>query len=88
VYVFLEIPEDCIQRVRLGGHAIPDQYVIRRYYRSKANFWHIYRPLAVRWFIYHNSATDAPSQIAFGTRNSGVFENENLSTLFLRDIDQ
>jgi hypothetical protein len=45
-------------------------------YRSKANFWHIYRPLAVRWFIYHNSATDAPSQIAFGTRNSGVFENE------------
>ncbi|MEZ4888231.1 MAG: hypothetical protein R3E32_26110 [Chitinophagales bacterium] len=38
VYIFLDSPETCIQRVRArvlkGGHHIPDEDVIRRYYRS------------------------------------------------------
>ncbi len=36
VYVFLGSPQDCIQRIRLrvklGGHFVPDDDVIRRYY--------------------------------------------------------
>ncbi|TAE13373.1 MAG: hypothetical protein EAZ95_11220 [Bacteroidetes bacterium] len=38
VYVFLENPHDCIQRIKLrvtlGGHFIPDEDVIRRYHKT------------------------------------------------------
>ncbi|QWR77063.1 zeta toxin family protein [Candidatus Magnetomonas plexicatena] len=47
IFVFVETPEIAKQRikerVRLGGHNIPDDDVTRRFYRSKNNFWHIYK---------------------------------------------
>lgn len=92
VYVFLESPEDCIQRiklrVKLGGHFIPDEDVIRRYYRSKTNFWNVYKNLAEDWVIFYNSTTKEPQKIAFGSRENFVVELENIFNEFLNDLEK
>jgi predicted ABC-type ATPase len=92
VYVFLESPEDCIQRiklrVKLGGHFVPDEDVIRRYYRSKLNFWNIYKNLAEDWVMFYNSTTKEPQKIAFGSRENFVVELENIFNEFLNDLEK
>ena len=69
VYVFLETPELCIERiknrVKRGGHFVSDEDVRRRYYRSIQNFWHRYRLLADVWTVYLNMEL-APIPIATG----------------------
>jgi predicted ABC-type ATPase len=91
VYVFLESPEDCIQRiklrVKLGGHFIPDKDVIRRYYRSKINFWNTYKDLADSWITIYNSTTEEPQKVAVGTGKDFVVELENLFDDFLNDFE-
>jgi predicted ABC-type ATPase len=46
--IFLKSPESHIirvaERVRGGGHHVPDDDVIRRFTRSLRNFWQLYRP--------------------------------------------
>ena len=59
IYIFLENPQVCIERIKErvlnGGHHVPDNDVIRRYYRSKNNFWHIYKKIVNQWFLVYNS---------------------------------
>ncbi len=43
------------QRVRLGGHNIPEPVIRRRYYAGLENFFHLYRPLADSWRFYDSS---------------------------------
>lgn len=90
-YVFLESPDDCIQRIRLrvklGGHSVPDEDVIRRYYRSKANFWTTYKNLADAWVLVYNSTTDEPQRVAVGSAEKFVVELEHIFTDFLNDFD-
>ena len=91
VYVFLESPNDCIQRiqlrVKLGGHFIPDEDVIRRYYRSKHNFWHIYKNLADEWIMIYNSSTESPQKVVVGLRDNYFVELEVLFNNFLKELD-
>lgn len=42
-------------RVRLGGHHIPTEDVLRRYLRSVRNFERIYRHLVGEWRVYHGA---------------------------------
>ena len=90
VYIFLESPEDCIQRikirVKLGGHYISDEDVIRRYYRSKKNFWHLYKNLADDWVLIYNSNNAEPQKVAIGINADFVVELEDLFNNFLKDI--
>jgi predicted ABC-type ATPase len=59
IYLFLENPQTNINRVKNrvlnGGHHIPKDDIIRRYYRSKNMFWNIYKDLCDTWSIYYNS---------------------------------
>ncbi len=59
IYLFLENTDICVhrvqQRVLKGGHHVPAEDVIRRFHRSKINFWVWYRKMADRWYIYYNS---------------------------------
>jgi predicted ABC-type ATPase len=50
-------------RVRRGGHFIPDKVVHRRFPKSIFNFFNLYGPLADYWAIFDNS-TDTPIMIA------------------------
>lgn len=90
VYVFLKSPTDCIQRVKLrvqlGGHDVPSEDIIRRFYRSKINFWNEYKDLAHEWNIVYNSDSN-PQEVVVGNNEEYVVESYKLFNLFLRDIE-
>ena len=52
------------ERVRLGGHSVPEDVVRRRYTSGLQNFFELYEPLADGWMIYDNSAYARPRLIA------------------------
>lgn len=58
LFVYLDSPELCIKRVEArvakGGHHVPESDIRRRFYRSNANFWKVYKDLADRWFLFLN----------------------------------
>lgn len=43
------------ERVRKGGHNVPEADIRRRFNRSKQNFWSIYRHLVDEWHLFYNS---------------------------------
>ena len=53
------------ERVRSGGHHVPDETVRRRYRLSVKNFFQLYRPIADHWRVYDNSNGKA-RMLAFG----------------------
>ncbi len=57
------------ERVKAGGHGIPEEIVRRRYTRSIGNFFNIYRPIADSWLMLDNSLQDSPKPVAW--RNVG-----------------
>jgi predicted ABC-type ATPase len=73
VYVWLPSAEVALarvqQRVRQGGHSIPADTVRRRYGRSIANFFRLYRPLANDWRIFDNASSGGPRLIAEGGKD-------------------
>jgi predicted ABC-type ATPase len=73
VFLWLPNPEFAIarvrERVRLGGHAVPEETVRRRYRAGIQNFFQLYQPLADTWRFYDNSDTAAPRLIASGCGN-------------------
>ncbi|HEX5043111.1 MAG TPA: hypothetical protein VFV75_09400 [Candidatus Polarisedimenticolaceae bacterium] len=54
------------ERVRLGGHAVPEATVRRRYERGLRNFFGLYMPFANSWQIFNNSRAGRPRLIASG----------------------
>jgi predicted ABC-type ATPase len=91
VFVFLDTPEVCIHRIRervlKGGHDVPSEDVVRRFYRSKANFWKVYRELADRWYLFHNSG-ESFQEVAAGQQDELVISDEMLFRSFLQDIPE
>lgn len=56
------------QRVRFGGHDVPEETIRRRYEAGLRNFFELYRPLATKWMMYDNSGALPPRLIAVGRR--------------------
>ncbi len=58
IFLFVESPEILIERiaerVKKGGHFVPDEDVRRRFMRGKQNFGNIYKNLVDKWFLYYN----------------------------------
>ncbi len=54
------------ERVRMGGHNIPEEVIRRRYQKGLKNFFEIYQPVADAWSVYDNSEAGEPIQIAKG----------------------
>lgn len=74
IYLWLKNPELAIERVRervrVGGHDVPEATIKRRYERGQQNFFSLYQPLADSWQIYDASPL-VPQKIAFGDKISG-----------------
>ena len=89
VFIFLKSPETCVarvqNRVQAGGHHVPTEDIVRRFYRSKHNFWYIYRDMVDRWSLFHNSA-EYFQEVASGERNQFTVTNEDFFELFMQDI--
>ena len=56
-------------RVRLGGHAIEEETIRRRYVRGITNFHKLYRPLAHEWAVWDNSEVGGPVRMAIGSES-------------------
>jgi len=58
-FLGLETPELAIarvrQRVKAGGHHIPDEVVHRRFHAGLRNLESLYKPLVDEWAVYDNS---------------------------------
>ncbi len=84
-YVFLEEPGHCLERIKerviKGGHHVDDEAVIRRFYRSRDNFWGLYKNLVDSWFLYYNSE-DQFLEIAFGRKNEFVITKPDKFVIF------
>ncbi len=89
IFVFLEHPRMCIERIKerviKGGHYVPDADVVRRFYRSKRNFWNLYRGMVDNWYLFFNS-DDRFLEIALGKKEEYIIKNNKLFDLYLRDI--
>ena len=85
IYLFLETPKTNILRVKNrvlnGGHDIPTDDIIRRFYRSKNMFWNVYKDLVDEWIIYYNS-NEVFEEIADQNK---IYDNEKYQE-FLKDI--
>lgn len=87
VFLWLPAPELSVarvaQRVKVGGHHVPDQTVFRRYRAGILNFFELYRPLTTRWKWYDNSTPGAPKLLASGEgdANERVYDRRTWSNI-------
>jgi predicted ABC-type ATPase len=70
------------ERVRRGGHHIPEDVIRRRYKSGLQNFFNLYRPIADVWGFYANIHFGQPEIVAEGEGN-GTIQVNNLA-LWLR----
>jgi predicted ABC-type ATPase len=54
------------ERVKLGGHDVPEMIVRRRYRAGLLNLFRLYIPLAASWQLFDNSEPPKPRPIAAG----------------------
>ena len=62
-------------RVRLGGHAVPEETVRRRYRSGLRNFFRLYEALTTTWRMYDNSVQE-PLLIASGAGTETLAVND------------
>ena len=74
VYSFLQNCTTCIERVKKrvenGGHNVPEEDIIRRYYKSVVKFWNEYRFLVDEWTLFFNGYDYAPVIVSFGSKDN------------------
>lgn len=81
--VFLWLPNEefaiarVAERVRAGGHNVPEQTIRRRYHKGIRNFFRLYRSLADSWFFYDNSGEE-PRLIAYSDKEHGLIVNNSV----------
>ena len=64
-----------------GGHNVPIIDIIRRYYRSKNNFWNNFTQLADNWHLFYNGE-EGFQQVAIGKNEEYSIENPVLFNQF------
>ena len=70
VFLWLSNPEIALariaERVRLGGHEVPEDTVRRRYHAGLRNFFRLYQHMTTTWQVLDNSEEEAPRKIVVG----------------------
>ena len=82
LYFWLNSPQAAInrvaKRVSQGGHHIPDDVVVRRYYRGIKNLINLYIPVCDRWIV-NNNMNLATEIVAESSKNTGeVIINQDI----------
>ena len=72
-------------RVLNGGHNIPKEDIIRRFYRSKENFWSIYKDLVDEWNLFYNGTSEY-ILVAQDANNEIEIFSENLYNEIIKDF--
>lgn len=86
IYSFLKNCTICIERVKKrvenGGHDVPAEDIIRRYYKSIINFWDKYRYMVDEWTLFYNGYDYAPVIVSFGSQNDFAIINKEMQNCF------
>lgn len=86
IYSFLQNCTTCIERVQKrvknGGHNVPEEDIIRRYYKSVIKFWDEYRFIVDEWTLFYNGYDYAPVIVAFGTMDNFYIINKEMQNNF------
>ncbi len=81
-FLWLPAPEFAIarvaERVKMGGHNVPEETIKRRYHSGLKNFFNLYRPLADSWYFYDNSLGAKPLLLASGEIQTGTVVNNKV----------
>ena len=89
IYSYLDSPILCENRIKIrvlnGGHNIPKEDIIRRFYRSKKNFWNIYKNLVDEWNLFYNGNSEYILVAQYSNNDIEIF-NENLYNEFIKDL--
>lgn len=89
IYSYLNNPDFCENRIKVrvlsGGHDIPHDDIVRRFYRSKENFWNIYKDLADEWNLFYNGTSEYILVAQCADNEIEVF-SENLYNEFIKDF--
>ena len=89
IYIFLENPKICIERVKSrvikGGHDVPEEAIVRRYFRSKNNFWNNFTVLVDEWILLYNGE-EGFQNVALGYGDKYRIENESLFGIFFKNL--
>jgi predicted ABC-type ATPase len=78
VYLWLPSADAAVERVRgrvrVGGHAVPEADVRRRYHRGLRNFARVYRRIVTDWRVYDATALPdrSPRPFASGMGDAAV----------------
>lgn len=76
IFLWLPAPEVAVarvaERIRNGGHSVPEHVIRRRYDAGIRNFFGLYMALAENWYFYDNSSFSGPQLIAQGIRREEI----------------
>ena len=86
IYTFLKNCSICIERVKNrvknGGHNVPEKDIIRRYYKSLIKFWNEYKNNVDEWTLFYNGFEYAHIIVSYGIKNDYVIMNTELQEQF------
>lgn len=90
-FMFVDSADVCVarvaERVRAGGHNVPESDIRRRFKRSIRNFWTIYRNMADNWVLLYNGGT-ALQDIAVGSGARTAVRDSVLFVSFLEIVGE
>jgi len=82
LYFWLKSPEQAIERVAervaKGGHNIPSDVVVRRYWEGLGNLFNIYMPIVDTWILVNNSETPRTIVATGGQKQETEIRNNKL----------
>jgi len=88
IYVFVDNPGIALRRIQArvdaGGHDVPKNDVLRRFDRSKNNFWKLYKNIADEWTMFYNGM-ERPVLVASGEKTGFEVVDAQLFGLFKRE---
>ena len=80
LFFWLKSPEHAMERVAervaKGGHDIPKETIVRRYWEGLENLFNIYMPIVDTWILVNNSETPR-TIIATGGREQDLVVEDN-----------
>ena len=80
LYFWLQSPEQAMERVAervsKGGHNIPQDIIVRRFFEGIDNLFNIYMPIVDTWILVNNSETPR-SVIATGGKDQELSINDS-----------
>lgn len=88
VYSFLQNCTTCIERVKKrvesGGHNVPEEDIIRRYYKSIVNFWNKYRYIVDEWAMFYNGKNYDPQIVSHGEKDKVDVVDKEMQNKFIK----